>query len=336
MIAPPEDMTEAPAPVSPMDALSDVLRVTRLSGGVFLHAELTAPWCIAARIAPEMCTPFLGAVGHVIPYHYVIDGELSIALGDEPPWTLRGGEIVMFPRNDAHLMGSPLTEPAVKMRDILKPPRAGGGLHSIRHGKGGALTRLVCGFLGCEVAQGNPVFETLPASIRLRIDETAPAQWIRSTFQYAASEIAAGRAGSETVLAKLSELLFVEAVRRHAQELPPGNTGWFAGLRDPVVARVLALMHGDIARDWSVEDLGREAGLSRSALGERFTRVMGMPPMQYLGQWRMQVAAHSLRNTNLSLARLAVNVGYDSEAAFSRAFRKAFGTAPASWRRKNR
>src|SRR5262249_54251268 len=149
---------------------------------------------------------------------------------------------------------SDLDETPATMRDILKPPAAGAGLYTIRHGKGGALTRLVCGLLGGDVARGNPVFETLPASISLRIDETASAEWIRSTFQYAASEVAAGRAGSETILAKLSELLFVEAVRRHAQDLPPGTTGWFAGLRDPVVARVLALMHGDVAREWNVED----------------------------------------------------------------------------------
>jgi len=318
-----------------MDLLSDVLRVARLSGGVFLHAEFTAPWCIAARIAPEMCAPFLGPVGHLIPYHYVVDGELSIALEDQAPYTLRGGEIVMFPRNDMHLMGSDLGQPPVRIRDILVPP-TGAGLHSIRHGNGGALTRLVCGYLGCELARGNPVFETLPALIRLRVDETGAAEWIRSTFQYAASEIAAGRAGSETVLAKLSELLFIEAVRRYALELPPGQTGWFAGLHDPVVARVLALMHSNIAGNWSVEDLGREAGLSRSAMADRFTRVMGMPPMHYLNQWRMHVAAQSLKSTNVSLARLAERVGYDSEAAFSRAFRKAFGSAPASWRRINR
>ena len=318
-----------------MDLLSDVLRVARLSGGVFLHAEFTAPWCIAARIAPEMCAPFLGPVGHLIPYHYVVDGELSIALEDQAPYALRGGEIVMFPRNDMHLMGSDLGQPPVRIRDILVPP-TGAGLHSIRHGNGGALTRLVCGYLGCELARGNPVFETLPALIRLRVDETGAAEWIRSTFQYAASEIAAGRAGSETVLAKLSELLFIEAVRRYALELPPGQTGWFAGLHDPVVARVLALMHSNIAGNWSVEDLGREAGLSRSAMADRFTRVMGMPPMHYLNQWRMHVAAQSLKSTNVSLARLAERVGYDSEAAFSRAFRKAFGSAPASWRRINR
>jgi AraC-like DNA-binding protein len=318
-----------------MDALSDVLRLARLSGGVFLHAEFTAPWCIAGRIAPDMCAPFLGPVRHLIPYHYVVEGELTIALDGAAPSTLRSGEVVMFPRNDLHRMGSDVTHPPVKIQDILTP-RAAAGIQSIRHGEGGARTRLVCGFLGCDIAQGNPVFETLPASICLRIEEAGSAEWIRTTFQYAAGEIAAGHAGSETVLAKLSELLFVEAVRRYAKELPPGHTGWFAGLQDPVVARVLALMHGEITRNWNVEDLGRETGLSRSALADRFTRVMGMPPMQYLSQWRMHVAAQSLKSTSLSLARLAEQVGYESEAAFSRAFRKTFGSAPASWRRMNR
>lgn len=319
-----------------MDALSDVLRIARLAGGVFLHAELTAPWCIAGRIAPEMCAPFLGSVRHLVPYHYVLEGELAFALDGAAPCTLRSGEVVMFPRNDLHKMGSDLACPAVKIRDVLRPGGIGTTIQTIRHGHGGALTRLVCGFLGCDIAQGNPVFETLPSVILLRIEEADSAEWIRTTFQYAAGEIAAGRAGSETVLAKLSELLFVEAVRRYAKQLPPGQTGWFAGLQDPVIARVLALMHGDITRSWSVEDLGREAGLSRSALADRFTRLLGMPPMQYLGQWRMHVAAQSLRSSRLSVARLAEQVGYESEAAFSRAFRKTFGTAPASWRRLNR
>jgi AraC-like DNA-binding protein len=172
--------------------------------------------------------------------------------------------------------------------------------------------------------------------MQIRVEEVGPAEWIRSTFQYAANEIAAGHAGSETVLAKLSELLFVEAVRRYARELPAGTTGWFAGLRDPVIARALALLHGDIARNWNVDDLGRETGLSRSALADRFTRVIGVPPMHYLGDWRMHVAAQSLKSSSIPLAKLAGNVGYESEAAFSRAFRKVFGTAPATWRRLNR
>jgi AraC family transcriptional regulator, alkane utilization regulator len=316
-----------------MDALSDVLRLARLTGGVFLHAEFSAPWCVVGRFAPEMCAPFMeDPVRHVIPYHYVVEGELCVALDDEAPTTVRAGELIMFPRNDAHHMGSDVAHPPVKIRELLGPA-TDAGLLAIRHGHGGAATRLVCGYLACDVMRGNPVFETLPASIRLRIEEAGPAEWIRTTFQYAAGEIAAGRAGSATVLAKLSELLFVEAVRRYASTLPPGHGGWFAGLQDPVVARVLALMHGAVSRDWNVEELGRAAGLSRSALAERFGRIMGMPPMQYLGQWRMHVAAQALRGSAIPLARLAGQVGYESEAAFSRAFRKAFGSSPAAWRR---
>ena len=156
-----------------------------------------------------------------------------------------------------------------------------------------------------------------------------------STFQYAADEVSRGRPGSETVLAKLSELLFVETVRQYAESLPAGQTGWFAGLREPHVARALALLHRDIARPWTVDLLGREVGLSRSALADHFTRLLGIPPMHYLANWRMQVATEKLRSTSASLAQVAELVGYESEAAFSRAFKKSFGVAPAAWRRAN-
>src|SRR5262249_61826612 len=164
-------------------------------------------------------------------------------------------------------------------------------------------------------------------------EERAPAEWIRSTFQYPAQEVASGRPGSATVLAKLSELLFVEAVRRYVEDLPADQTGWLAGLRDPQVARTLALMHGDLTRAWNVEELGREAGMSRSALADRFSRLIGMAPMHYLAHWRMQAAAQILKGSSASLAQVADLVGYESEAAFSRAFKKAFGSAPATWRR---
>jgi transcriptional regulator GlxA family with amidase domain len=194
---------------------------------------------------------------------------------------------------------------------------------------------MVCGFLGCTSAVGNPVISTLPSLLKLNVEKRGAAEWIRSTFQYAAEEISAGRPGSETVMAKLSELLFVEAVRRYAETLPESQTGWLAGLREPYVARALALLHRDITRRWTVDDLGREVGLSRSALADRFIRLLGVPPMQYLANWRMQVATQKLRDTSASIAQVAGIVGYDSEAAFSRAFKKAMGTAPAMWRRSN-
>ena len=231
-----------------------------------------------------------------------------------------------------HLFNRDLSLTPVMSSEIIQPPKDG-GLFSVRHGGNGGRTRMICGFLGCASAEGNPVISTLPPLLKLNVEQGGAAEWIRSTFQYAAEEVAAGRPGSETVLAKLSELLFVEAVRRYAEALPDGQTGWLAGLREPHIARALALLHRDIARRWTVDDLGREVGLSRSALADRFIRLIGVPPMHYLASWRMQVATQKLRNTSASLAQIAEIVGYDSEAAFSRAFKKAFGAAPATWRR---
>jgi AraC-like DNA-binding protein len=319
-----------------MDALSDVLRVAHLTGGVFLHADFFAPWCIAARVAPEHCAPALGPASHLIVYHYVVEGDLHIRVdgGDRESLVIGAGEIVVLPRNDLHLIGSDLSLPPVAGSDIIHPPKDG-GLFSIHHGGAGQRTRMVCGFIGYDTAEGHPVISTLPSLLKLHVEQSGAAEWIRSTFQYAAKEVSTGRPGSETVLAKLSELLFVETVRRYADALPDGQTGWLAGLRDPYVSRALALLHRDVARRWTVDDLGRQVGLSRSALADRFIRLIRVPPMQYLANWRMQVATEKLRNTSASLAQIAEIVGYDSEAAFSRAFKKAFGAAPATWRRSN-
>jgi AraC-like DNA-binding protein len=319
-----------------MDALSDVLRVARLTGGVFLHAEFFAPWCMSARVPPEHCSPVFGPASHLILYHYVAEGELHIQVegGDGEGLVLGAGEVVLLPRNDPHLMGSDLSLPPVAGSDIIHRP-TDGSLFSIHHGGAGDRTRMICGFLGGDGAECNPLISTLPSLLKLSVEQGGAAEWIRSTFQYAAEEVAAGRPGSATVLAKLSELLFVEAVRRYAEALPEGQTGWLAGLRDPYVARALAVLHRDIARPWNVDDLGREVALSRSALADRFIRLIGVPPMHYLASWRMQVATQQLRNTSAPLARVAEMVGYSSEAAFSRAFKKAFGTAPATWRRSS-
>jgi len=320
-----------------VDALSDVLRVTRLTGGVFLHADFYAPWCVAGQMGPEHCEPVLGPSSHLILYHYIVEGEVQLRVASEygEALKLRAGEVVVLPRNDLHVMGSDLSLTPVTDADLVQP-RKDGGLFSIRHGGDGARTRMICGFLGCDDAENNPVISTLPPVLRLDLAGDAAADWIQSTFRFAADEVAAGRPGSETILAKLSELLFVEAVRRYAETLPDEQTGWLAGLRDPHVARALALIHRDITRQWTVDALGREVGLSRSALADRFTRLLGTPPMQYLTSWRMQIATQTLRSSSASLAEVADMVGYDSEAAFSRAFKKAVGTAPGTWRRLQR
>ena len=317
-----------------MDALSDMLRVAHITGGVYLHAEFTAPWCLSGRLSPDRCAPFLGPAAHLIQYHYVVDGELRLRVigGEEEEVHLGRGDLVLLPRNEMHLMGSDLGLAPVLGSEVIQPGKDG-GLFTIRLGGGGAETRMVCGYLGSDSTALNPLIRALPSVIRLKAEENSDAAWVRSTFQFAAEEVAGGRPGSETVLAKLSELLFVESVRRYAETLPDDETGWLAGLRDPHVAKALALFHRDVGRSWTHDELSREVGLSRSALADHFTRLVGTAPMQYLANWRMQVAAQKLRNSTASLAQIADAVGYDSEAAFSRAFKKIYGTAPGAWRR---
>jgi AraC-like DNA-binding protein len=313
------------------DALSDVLRAVRLGGGVFLDAEFTAPWCVGARIGPEDCRAFGVAPERVIATHFVIEGELRLAVDGEPPVELGAGDLVLLARNDPHRLGSDLSRPPVPADDLILPA-AEGGLATIRHGGGGARAHIVCGFLASELS-ANPLFESLPRVFALRSGQGSARDWIEASFRFAAVELAAGRPGSDTVLAKLSELLFVEAVRACIATLPPGRKGWLAGLRDPHVGRALALLHGRVAHPWTVDELARQTGLSRSALGERFAALLGEPPMRYLARWRMGIAARRLRESHDPVAQIAADVGYDSEAAFHRAFKRELGVPPAAWRR---
>jgi AraC-like DNA-binding protein len=316
-----------------MDALSDVLRVIRLKGGVFLHAEFTAPWCISVQVDPRDSGPLFERAEHIVLFHYVVEGTLATQIeGGGKPTAIDAGEVVIYPHNHDHRLGSHLDLPPVPSKEIVRQS-PDGGLLVIRHGGGGARTRVVCGFLGCDKFEGNPLVAALPPLLRFDTRQGTSGAWVRSSLEFAADEMVARRAGTETVLAKLAEVLFVEAVRRHAEGLTEDHTGWIAGLKDPVVSRALALLHARVAQQWTVDDLGHEVGLSRSALADRFTRLIGEPPMRYLARWRLQLAAHQLRNTDTPLARIAAQVGYESEAAFNRAFKRSFGAPPATWRR---
>jgi AraC-like DNA-binding protein len=310
-----------------MDALSDVLRVIRLSGGVFLDAAFSAPWCVVSRVGPEDC-PTGQLPPSVVAFHYVVEGRMLVR-GDGAELQVGAGEMVLLPRNDPHLLASdaglaPLDpEPLVQQVD--------GGLMRLECGGGGAPTRLVCGFVGADVRR-HPLLEALPGVFALDLKNKPCAEFVGASFRYAAQEVASGRPGSETVLAKLSELLFVEAVRSYAESLPPRQQGWLAGLRDPAVGRALALMHGDVARPWTTDELAAAVALSRSAFAERFAQLVGKPPISYLTDWRMQVAALRLRETQRSIAQVAGDLGYESEASFTRAFKRAHGTSPGRFR----
>ncbi|MGE0372310.1 MAG: AraC family transcriptional regulator [Gammaproteobacteria bacterium] len=318
-----------------MDALSDVLRTVRLKGGVFLHAEFTDPWCLGAKIDPGGLTRFLGETAEFIPYHYVVEGHLRMRMDTGHLYELGPGGLVLLPRNDYHVLGGDLRLTPTPSREVVQPAPEG-GLASVRMGGAGARTRIVCGFLCGEKLLSNPVVSALPPVLQLDYREGTSAAWIRNTFSYAADEIAAGRMGSEVVFAKISELLFVEAIRRYTESLPEGQTGWLAGLRDPFLARALAVLHERLRDPWTVDELGREVGLARSALTERFTQVIGVPPMQYLANWRIQVAAQELLNSSKTIPAIAQDIGYETEASFTRAFKRWMGAPPATWRRQHK
>ncbi len=317
-----------------MDALSEVLTALRLTSGLFLDAEFTAPWCIDSAPGKDDLRHLLPSAEHVTIYHLVTEGRCRARLPDGEAVELAAGDLIMFPHGDGHLLGSDLQLAPVVAETLVRPSPEGGLAH-IDHGGGGARTRFVCGFLACDSRLCRPLLGALPRMLRVPLGDGPAAAWITSTLRHGAAETRAPRAGADAVLAKLSELLFVEAIRRYTESLPDTERGWFAGLRDPHVSRALALLHAEPAKAWTVDDLARETGLSRSALAERFADLIGEPPMQYLTRWRLALAARALREGREPIARVAESVGYESDAAFNRAFKREFGMPPAAWRRQS-
>ncbi|HEX6632798.1 MAG TPA: AraC family transcriptional regulator [Usitatibacter sp.] len=319
-----------------MDALSEMLKAVRLTSGIFLEAEFTAPWCIDSSPGDEDIASIVSSAEQVSIYHLVTEGRCKAKLpGRGPAIELEAGDLILFPHRDGHLLGSDLHLAPVEMASLVELP-PGGGTARIDRGGGGARTRFICGYMACDRRTCKPLLAALPRMLKVSLRDSPAAAWIESTMQRAAAETRAPSAGGDVVLARLAELLFVEGLREYVRSLPESQQGWLAGLRDPHVGRALALLHADPARDWAVETLAQETGLSRSALADRFVALIGEPPMQYLTGWRMALAAQALSTSNDAVARIAERVGYESEAAFNRAFKREFGTPPAAWRRAAR
>lgn len=313
-----------------MDALSDVLRAVRLTGGVFLEASFTAPWSVMTQVTPEHIQHMMAPVAGIVAFHYVLDGRLELKVDGHATVTAHAGEMVLLPHNDAHQLASDVSLPPVRA-DSLVNFQGPGALYKVDHGGGGSGTRIVCGFLGSE-AQRHPLLQSLPRVLALRVNGRQGADWIASSFRFAAQEVAAARPGSATVLAKLSELMFVEAVREYMNSLPPDMQGWLSALRDPAVGKALALMHAQPAHPWTTPDLADAVHLSRSAFAERFVQLTGVPPMTYLTDWRMQMACAALREGRRNIAQIAAATGYESEASFTRAFKRELGVTPGDYR----
>ena len=313
------------------DVLSDVLRAVRLSGAVYFDFELSSPWIVEAPPSREIVGKVMPEAERVIECHLIAGGTgWGHAVGSEP-MRLREGDLIVFPQGDAHVLSSaPGMRAAPDMEAFARASTPLPMFYEL--GGGGAeRARIVCCFLGCDQRPFNPLLTALPRVIHLSPSGGgAPTGWLGTLLSMAAKESGSVRAGTENVLARLSELMFVETIRQYLETLPPAQPGWLAGLRDPVVGHALAVLHRAPHESWTVERLARAVGLSRSVLAERFTLMINQPPMQYLALWRMQLASRLLREGG-QVAATAAAVGYESESAFSRTFKKLVGQAPGAW-----
>lgn len=309
-----------------MDPLSDVLRAVRLSGAHFFRATASGPWGIAAAPAKELTPRILPGSEHLISYHVVLEGACWGGLRDEPMVPLNAGDVILFPHGDAHVIGgSKLPQPDLpQVHAVPKYPLGA----DLRFGDG-PTTSLVCGFLGCDLAPFNPLCAALPRRLVMRGLSDGP---VGVFARQVVVEAESRRVGVDSLLTRLAELMFIEVVRQHLESLPTDHGGWLAGIRDPHVGKAIGLLHERPAHTWTLAELATAAASSRSSLSERFTKLVGMAPMQYLTQWRMQVAARLLKESGAKVSAIGAEVGYESEAAFSRAFKKATGVAPGAWR----
>lgn len=316
------------------DALSDVFRAVRLTGAVFFNIDVRNPWVAEAPTGKDYIPYIMPGVQHLIEYHIISKGSCWGGLLDADPVQLEAGDIIVFPQGDAHVLSS---HPGMRYRPDLSVLSKTGETQLpfgvSFGGNGPESAQIVCGFLGCEARPFNPLLATLPRMLHLRAASAPENGWLGSFIRAAVDEADNKRPGGEGVLARLSELMFIEVVRRYVETLPPEQTGWLAGLRDRHVGQALNLLHGNPSRAWTLDQLVKEVGLSRSSLVERFSHLVGQPPMQYLAEWRMQIAAGLLAQGSDNVARVAAAVGYESEAAFSRAFKKLVGMPPAAWRK---
>lgn len=319
-----------------MDVLSEVLKAVRLDGALFYNAEFSAPWCFR-QPASQTMAPYLSAASkHVIIYHLLTEGcGYAHIEGDGRPLPLNAGDVVIFPHGDPHVMGNgaPVTpvDSAQELQRVLAE-----GLKVSRFGGGGELTKLICGYMSCEPQLSRIFLGGLPPILKVNIRQEASGQWLEQSIRYSVSHADASSPGDEAVLAKLSEVLFVDTLRRYIALLPPEQTGWLAGIRDPEVGKTLALLHRQPAHPWTIAALANEVGISRSVLAERFRRYLSETPIAYLTRWRLQLGAQMLKSTNSSVAEIAAEVGYESEPSFNRAFKREFDLPPARFRSQSK
>jgi AraC-like DNA-binding protein len=332
-----------------VDVLSNVLRVIRLSGAIFFSAEFRAPYALAEPPPPPLAARLFPAAECLALFHVLAQGDCWIAPDGEAPLHMEQGDVIIFPHSHPHVVTSRVGTVPTPLDGVL-PAAGADGVLRMTYGGGGAATRFVCGYLYCDQRfnplmgalpnflwvrrqQGRTTLETTghgPGRMAVALPPDAGA-WLTTTLGYLLAEVAAEQPGGRAMLSRLAELLYVEVLRRYAHHLPVGQTGWLAGLNDPQVGRALRLLHQDPAHAWTVETVARAAGVSRSSLALRFTELIGETPMHYLTAWRMHLAREMLKENRFTIPEVAVRVGYNSEAAFNRAFKRAAGAPPGLW-----
>lgn len=336
-----------------MDVLSDVLRVVRLTSAVFFTARLSSPWSIESPPADQLARALRLRAESIALFHVLVEGQCWFSMEGHAPLRLEAGDVIIFPHGDAHVMSSHIGAKPHPIGDLL-PSQSSEKMPQLDYGGGGAATRLVCGYLHCD-QRFNPLIGALPSVLCVCGQDSArqsePSEveaarrpgviladadgWLASTLRHTIEEADGTRPGSFAMLARLTELLYVEVLRRYMRQLSSGQTGWLAGVNDPEVGRALRLLHAQPQRQWTVEELAHEVGVSRSGLAQRFTELVGEAPMRYLTGWRIQLAKHLILQAGLPIAEVADRVGYESEAAFNRAFKRHVGEPPVAWRKKS-
>jgi AraC-like DNA-binding protein len=315
-----------------MDALSEALSSVRMTGAIFADLICTAPWGLAIpgveQLPPEALAP---GTECVVGFHLVVEGKALVGLEGTEEVLVTAGDLVIIPHGGAHTVtnGAPPSLVSGTLEKWLA-----GDISPLRIGGGGEVTRFVCGYFGCERHAARLFLAGLPPVIRINIRADEAGRWLESTIRYLRGEASSGRLGRMVLLSKMAEALFIEALRHYIEQLPPEARGWLAGSRDPMVGRVLTIFHSRPSHPWTMAELATEIGASRSVLIQRFAQFLGQPPLAYLTHWRLQTAAKMLQTTQKTIIQVALDVGYESEAGFNRAFRREFGLPPAQYRHK--
>jgi AraC-like DNA-binding protein len=321
-------------PALTMDALSEALNAVRMTGAIFYHAECSAPWGFSVPALRRVAHMLAPGTERLVPYHLVTEGQALVKF-DELSLVLEAGDVVIIPHGDAHTVsnGSPATfiDSATSLGKFLA-----GDLRTMRLGGGGETTRFVCGYFGCESHAERLFLAGLPQVIRINVRGDATGEWLENCIRYLVDEADGARPGQSVLLSKMAEALFVQTLRRYMESLPPEQSGWLAGARDPIVGGALSLLHRDPSHAWNIEELASRLGTSRTVLAERFDRFLGVPALTYLARWRLQLAARLLQTSGKSIGQIATDVGYTSQAAFNRAFKRQFDMPPVQYRRQVR